>query len=93
MYYEIREDWEVYYQHEYYFNIRQNLKEVKEFIEDWIDTWEDNAEDNGYRWLGFETDYKTYAMCRIETDNTIDTFKIEVTKKKGKQENVTGVSK
>jgi len=90
--YEIREEWKVAGEYEYYFNIRQNLKQVKKFIKDWIKSWKENAEENGYEWLGSETDNKTYAVCKIETDWGVDTFRLKITEKKGKKENRTGLS-
>jgi len=80
-------------QHEYYFNIRQNIKEVANFIMDWIDSWKENAEDARYEFLDYNTDCKTKASLRIKTDgNRIDLFKIKVVKKEGKRKNITNIS-
>jgi len=91
VYYEIREDWRVMFTHEYYFNTRRTLLGVKKYIKDWIEGWQDNAEDNEYKFLGFKTDYKTFANCRIRTDNGMDYFKIKVIKKKGSAKIVTAL--
>jgi len=90
--YEIREKWKVAGEYEYYYNVRQNLKQVKAFIKDWIESWKDSAKENGYKWLGCETDYRTYAICRIKTDLGTDSFRLKVIEKKGKKPNVTGIS-
>jgi len=64
-------------------NSKRNLKEVKKFIEDWIETWKENAEENGYEFLGFKTDYRTFARLRIKTGTVgnytfIDRFSLKV---------------
>lgn len=61
------------------------LKKVKAWIEDWIETWKENAEDNGYKFLGFKTDYKTFARLRIHRGKIgeipmIDNFSLKVIK-------------
>lgn len=95
-YYEIWEDWSIgllgIRNHEYYFNIRQNPNQVKKYIKEWIESWEENAEDNEYKFLGSNTDYLTYAKCRIRTNSGIDSFNIVVIKKKGKRETRTALS-
>ena len=91
-YYEIREKWKVSGENEYYYNVRQNLKQVKAFIKDWIESWKENAEENEYKWLGFKTDNKTYAVCGIKTDWGVDIFRLKVIEKEGKRENRTGLS-
>lgn len=55
------------------------LRKVKKWIEDWVETWKFNAEDNGYKFLGFKTDYKTFARCRIKAYG-IDYFYLKVVK-------------
>jgi hypothetical protein len=67
-------------------NIINSLKAVKEWIKDWIETWEENANENEYKFLGFKTDYKTFAKCRIKTgefygNDLIDSFSLKVIKK------------
>jgi len=97
MYFEIREDWKIKfmgrYTHEYYFNIRHNLKDVKAYIKDWIETWKDNAEDNEYKFLDSDTDYKTYAKCRIKKPEAgTDMFIIKVIQKEGTAPKRTALS-
>ena len=69
---------------EYYENEKRNLKEVKKYIKDWIEGWKDNAEENEYK-FSFDTDYKTYAKCKIKTNEAVDTFKLIVIKKPSKE--------
>jgi len=91
-YYEIREKWKIGGEYEYYYNVRQNLREVRKFIKEWIESWKENAEENEYKWLGFDTDYKTFAVCRIRTNLGVDTFKLKVIEKKGEKANTTALS-
>lgn len=81
--YIIKETWRVMGEIEKYECERTSLKKVKEYIKDWIETWEENAKENDYKFLGFKTDYKTFAKCRIEAgelfgDPMIDTFSLKV---------------
>jgi len=59
-------------------NKRVALNKVRKWIKDWIETWKFNAEDNNYKFLGFITDYKTFAICRIKTDCGTDYFYLKV---------------
>jgi hypothetical protein len=54
------------------------LGKVKKWIKDWIETWKFNAKDNGYKFLDFKTDYKTFAKCRIKTNEATDNFSLKV---------------
>jgi len=92
MYYEIREEWKIGGDKEYYFNIRQTLKEVRVFIIDWIETWKENAEENEYHFIGFNTDYRTYARCCIKSDYSRDLFRIKIIKRQGNKENCVALS-
>jgi len=85
MIYKIKETWRVSGQIEKYENERKTLKEAKKYIKDWIESWKENAEDGGYKFLGYKTDSKTFAKCRIKTgdlcgDDLIDTFSLKVIK-------------
>ena len=67
-------------------NTVDSLRMIKAWIKNWIETWKENAVENDYKFLGFKTDYKTFAKCRIKTgelfgDSLIDTFSLKVVKK------------
>ena len=91
MYYEIREKWKIAGSYEFYFNIRQNLKEVRKFIEDWIESWVENANEVNSFVKDIKTDFRTFASCKIG-DVDSDSFYLKVIKKHGKKRNVTGLS-
>lgn len=88
--YYIRENWHIAGTNEKYnektnptSNVVNSLYAVKKWIIDWIETWQENAEDNEYKFLGYNTDYKTFAKLRIKTGELygtelIDSFSLKV---------------
>lgn len=90
-YYEIREKWNMG-DKEFYFNIRNSEKQVEKYIRGWIECWRENCEENEYEWEGYETDYKTNAICRIQRGERTDIFRIKVIKKEGIAKMVTAQS-
>lgn len=73
--YFIRERWnmsgdiEIYTEKDTPANIVKDLRAVKKWIKDWIRIWKENAEENEYKFLGFTTDYQTFARLRIDRGN------------------------
>ncbi len=70
MKYLIKEKWRIYGCIELYENERIGLKAVKKYIKDWLESWQENAEDTDGKYICEETDYKTFARCRIRYNNS-----------------------
>ncbi len=78
--YLIKETWRVNGTIEKYENINNTQVDVAKYIKCWILSWQFNALDGGYSFLGFKTDNKTFAKCRIKNGDVIDTFSLKVIK-------------
>jgi len=63
--YEIKEEWIIDGEKEYYTTILKTLDEVKKYIENWLAGWEESCEENGYEVEESDTDYKTFAQVVI----------------------------
>ncbi len=64
-------------------NIVASLNDVKKWIIDWIETWIENAEENEYIFMGYNTDYKTFAKLKIKTGefcgiDLVDHFSLKI---------------
>ena len=57
----------------------KSIKAVKHFIKEWLESWLDNSEDEEHTFLGGETDFTSYAKCRIRNESGyVDKFELEV---------------
>lgn len=65
---------------EYYTNKRKNLKQVKKYIKDWIEGWQESAEENEYQIKKIDTDYRTFAVVKIQTRSGLDSMRLRVSK-------------
>lgn len=90
----IREKWHLHFMGNYETEIHDektdpgsnkvtSMKAVKKFIRDWLESWLDNAQDGGHKFLGGETDFKTYARCKIRNESRyVDNFELKVVDKR-----------
>jgi len=66
--YKISEIWEISGDIERYENLRATIEQVQEYIQDWLESWLDSAREHSYKVISLQTDWKSYAKARIETD-------------------------
>ena len=67
----------------------KSMQDVKRFIKEWLSSWLDYAEDGGHKFLGGETDFKTYASCKIRNESRyIDRFELVVVNSRIKETSI-----
>lgn len=94
IHYEIREKWNLTLGKQYFFNIRQDLREVENFLKDFIDDWKGNAKDDDGKFANLKTDWRTYAKFEVVYDDPkklADKFEIKIIEKNGKRDNTNAV--
>lgn len=60
-------------------NIVKSMAQVRKYIREWLENWDFNANDSRHRFIEGETDFKTYARCKIRNESGgLDKFELVV---------------